>query len=673
MCWSLSWFHHETKSPQIRRPKAFSYPSLEMLESRLSPSVNVLTYHNDLTRSGANLEESVLTPASVYSANFGRLFSYNVDGQVFAQPLYVSNVNLPDQTTHNVVFVATEHDSVFAFDADNPAVGRIWQDRFIDPAHGVTTVPAVDTLEVNNITPEIGITGTPVIDAGSGTLYVVAITKEVSGNGPPHYLQRLHALDLATGQEKFGGPAVIGDTIYDGVNFTYVNAVSVPGTGDGSIGGIVFFNALREGQRSGLVLSNGVAYVSWASHGDYDPYHGWVIGFDAKTLLPVSVFNTSPNAGMSGIWMSGAAPAVDSDGNLYLVTGNGLFDVSGTQQPAYGDSILKLSTSNGLAVTDYFTPWNQADLNSMDLDLGSGGVMLLPDQPGPYPHLLLQSSKEGKVYLLNRDDLGHYQRSGSASDDIVQELAAGTIAGGTWSAPALFNDMVYYQGAGDVLKAFQLSHGQLSTTPVSSANRVFGYPGATPSISANGSSDGIVWVLYRDAAILFAFDANNLSELYNSDQAPDRDQLTSIMTFAVPTIANGHVYVGTGSSLDVFGLLGRGGEAVPARSNRLHPPASTNDLAIVPGFTFPSRSTPGGPARVAAGGEPNVGYDSAMPIRPLQVPARTDLHEAFDAPLRFGTTTGAVVTDATTRSHAATSIETVELVFVQVQPASCFA
>ncbi len=516
--------------------------------------VAVLTYHNDNARTGQNLNETVLTTANVNPATFGRLFSYPVDGNVYAQPLYLPNVSIPGQGPHDVVFVATEHDSVYAFDADDSGVGLLWQVSFINPATGVTTVPPAD-VQSHDIVPEIGITGTPVIDDGSGTLYVVATTKEVA-DGSPHYVQRLHALDIGTGAEKFGGPIVIGDTVFDGSSTTYVSGPSVPGTGDGSVDGQVFFNALRQNQRPGLLLLNGVVYIGWASHSDMSPYHGWLLGYDAQTLAQVAVFNTTPNGGLGGVWMSGGGLAADSNGSVYLSTGNGTFDVTGSEAPAYGDSVLRLSTGNGLTVADFFTPWNQDALATEDQDLGSGGVLLLPDQAGAYPHLLVTAGKKGTIYLNNRDDLGGYQRCGASCDDIVQVLSQ-TI-GSCYSTAAYFNNQVYFLCSWDVLKAFPLSNGLLSPTPLSQSSAPVDFFGSTPSISANGSSSGIVWTLQAEAygpAILHAYDALDLShELYSSDQVP-ADQLDGAVKFAVPTVASGRVYAGTQSSLAVFGLL----------------------------------------------------------------------------------------------------------------------
>ena len=431
--------------------------------------VDVLTYHNDIARTGQNLNETVLTPANVNVATFGKLFSYPVDGYVYAQPLYKSNVAIPGRGTRNVVFVATEHNSVYAFDADDNTTGLLWQVSFIDPARGITTVPSQDVL-TGDIVPELGITGTPVIDSASGILYVVAKTKEVGGDGSVHYVQRLHALDITTGAERLGGPAVIADTVLTATgSYVYVSGPSVAGSGDGSVGGTVVFNALRQMNRSGLLLLNGIVYIAWGSHGDNGPYHGWIIGHDAQTLLPVAVFNTTPNGGLGGVWMSGGGPAADGSGNVYVSTGNGTFAVSGSGSPAYGDSVLKLAPAPSLTVGDSFTPWNQSDLNVNDLDLGSGGVLVVPDQAGAHPRVLVAGGKRS-VYLIDRDNLGGYQGCGTTCDSVLQVLTIN----GSFDSAAYFNGLVYFHPSGNVLRAFQLSNGLLSQTSQSSTS--FGFP-----------------------------------------------------------------------------------------------------------------------------------------------------------------------------------------------------
>jgi hypothetical protein len=575
MLWNMIRLSHPVAQAHRKLLRGNFRPRLEQLEGRQLLSTGVLTYHNDLARNGANLNETTLTHANVNSATFGKLFSYSVDGYVYAQPLYVPNVTLPNGSVRNIVFVATEHDSVYAFDANNndptEGGGLLWQDSFIDPANGITPVPAADT-ETNDIVPEVGITGTPVIDGNSGVLYVVTKTKEIRGDGN-HYVQTLHALDITTGVEMYGGPAIIADTLYLGAdNYRYVSGISVPGSGAGSINGVVSFNALRENQRSGLALANGVVYVSFASHGDNDPYHGWVVGYNAHTLNPVSIFNNSANGTRGGIWMAGGAPAIDDNGNLYLATGNGTFVVTGSEGPSYGDSIVKLNPN--LSVTDYFTPYEEAELDMYDVDLGSGGVLLLPDSVGSsaHPRLMVQAGKEGKIYLLDRYDLGQFQRAPGGIDDVVQVIPY-AVQGYVTSTPAFFNGMIYIRGQEDDLQAYQIAGARITLTPVSRTSQVFmDQWGGTVSISANGTSDGIVWTLdVRGAytgspAVLYAYNADDLSqELYDSDQAGSRDLLGSAVKFTVPTIADGEVFVGTQNTLEIFGLLNGGLASRPHR------------------------------------------------------------------------------------------------------------
>jgi hypothetical protein len=501
----------------------------------------VLTYHNDPARTGQNLAETILTPADVNVSDFGKLFTDAVDGAVYAQPLYKSGVAVPGQGTLNLVFVATEHDSVYAFNADS-AGAPVWQDSFLNPAAGVTSVAGSD-LNATTIGPEFGITGTPVIDPAGNTMYVVAFTKEVSGSSVA-YVQRLHALDLATGAEKLGGPVII--------------QASVPGNGQGSNGGVVSFDAFHENQRPALLLDNNLVYIAWASFNDQTPYHGWVIGYNAQTLQRAAVFNTTPDGGLGGIWQSGAGPAVDAAGYLYVITGNGTFDAGSAATPNQdvGDSFVKLSTTGGgLSLVDYFAPLNQAALEAGDEDLGSGGPLVLPDQPGPNPHLLIGAGKDGKIFLLNRDGLGGFNPS---ADAVVQELPQAITA--SFDSPAYFDGQVYYAGVADSLKAFALANGLLSSSPTSQSDAVFGYPGATPSVSANGAAEGIVWVVQGSGpAVLRAYRAGNLAtELYDSNQAGGRDQPGAAVKFSVPTVVNSKVYVGTQSGLAVFGLLPAG-------------------------------------------------------------------------------------------------------------------
>jgi hypothetical protein len=536
-----------------------------LIATAAEAQVSVLTFHNDNGRTGQNLSETILTPTSVSSGAFGKLFSYPVDGYVYAQPLYVPSVSIPDQGVHNVVFVATEHDSVYAFDADGLSLTPRWMVSFINPSLGITTVPAGDVNNTtdpgNDIVPEIGITGTPVIDPQSGTLYVVAKTKEIVG-GQAHHVQRLHALDVATGAEKFGGPVVLGEGILtapflQGGTSIYVSGPSVTD----SSGNKVPFDAVWALNRAGLMLLNGVVYVAWASHGDSGPYHGWVTAYNAQTLGLVALFNNTPNGQLGGIWMGGGGPAADGAGNIYVSAGNGTFDVTGSSSPAYGDSVVRLDPTTGLNVADYFTPFDQANLDNNDLDLASGGVMALPDQTGTAtPHMLVAGGKTGKIYLINRDNgmMGKYQQCGIKCDAV---LSVTLLPSAIFSVPAYFNGLVYYQGVGDVLKAFRLANGQLSSSPVSQSTTSFGFPGATPSISANGTSNGIVWTIQVDGyvngtpAVLHAYNALSLSqELYNSNMVSS-DRLASGVKFNTPTIANGKVYVGTQTQLSVFGVM----------------------------------------------------------------------------------------------------------------------
>ena len=511
----------------------------------------VFTHHNDNFRTGQNVAETVLTPASVTSATFGKLASFSLDGIAHASPLYVSGVNVPGKGVRNVVYVATEHNSVYAFDADGLSPSPLWQVSFLSA--GVTTVPSGDTGECCDIAPEIGITGTPVIDPSSGTLYVVAKTKEGSGQNAV-YRQRLHALDITTGAEKFGGPAIL--------------QASVAGSGAGSQGGVVPFDALHENQRPALLLSNGVVYITFGSHGDIQPYHGWVLGYNATTLQQVMAFNSSPNADGAGMWMANGGPAADAAGNIYSITGNGRFDAN-TGSRNYGTSFLKLSPTG--SVLDYFTPHNQATSSASNFDLGAAGPMLLPDQPGPHPRLMISAGKDNTVYLLDRDAMGQYNANND--NQIVQSLVNifpfGTPEPGNYSSPVYFNGTVYFGPVADTVQAFTLTNGLLSTSPTSSTSMAFSYPGASLSISANGIANGIVWAIQRNGdcgvqstcgsaapGVLRAFDASNLGvQLYASDQAGTRDQLDFAAKFSVPVVVNGKVFVTTTGRLTIFGLL----------------------------------------------------------------------------------------------------------------------
>jgi hypothetical protein len=500
------------------------------------------TYHNDNLRTGQNLNEIALAPANVNSATFGKLFSYELDGMTFASPLYVANVNIPGRGFHNLVFAATEHDSVYAFDADGLTNSPLWQVSFINPAAGVTPIPCGDVGGCDDIPNEFGITSTPVIDPTNGTLYVVAATKETSGN----YVQRLHALDIATGTEKFGGPVVIQG--------------SVPGTGPGSVGGHVSFDPLQENQRTGLLLANGVVYFGFSSHGDVEPYYGWVMGYTATNVQHQTlIFNDAPNANKAGVWMDGDGPACDSTGNVYFISGDGTFNAN-TGGSDYGDCFLKINPAG--AVLDYFSPSVQTILDAGNLDLGSGGVLLLPDQGGNHPHEMVSAGKNATVYLVDRDNMGHYH---SNTNQIVQSLPNiffnnMGFEGGNFSSPVYFNGSVYFAAIQNPLDAFQLSNGLLSTNPTSQSSDTYGERGGTMAISANGTANGILWTLQSTGTatpgLLHAYNPANLSnEFYNSSLAGTRDTLDIWWKFSVPLVANGKVFVSSMSQLTVYGLL----------------------------------------------------------------------------------------------------------------------
>jgi hypothetical protein len=505
-------------------------------EAASAPIPGIFTYHYDNSRDGQNPNETILTPDNVNSKTFGKVFSRVVDGDVYAEPLYVNSVQVPNLGTRELVYVATEHDSVYAFDASGARSAPVWKVSFIKPRARIKTVLS-GQVGTTDISPEIGITGTPVIDPASNTIYVSVETIEKGS-----YVHRLHALDLSTGQEKFGGPEVITAT--------------VTGTGDGSDeNGNLNFVAQIANQRGGLTLNNGVVYIPFASHGDNGQYHGWILGYDASTLQQVCAFTATPNGFRGGIWMSGGAPMVDEAGNVFVSSGNGTFDANEDGGLNYGDSLLKLgpTDSSNFGVLDYFTPFDQAALDAMDIDFGASGLIALPDQNVGPPHLLFTGSKEGTLYLLDRDNLGEFQ----AGDDsqIVQSIMGQTTA--VFSTPAYSNGNVYVGGIFDPIDAYQLSNGQLSTEPISASNRTFGFSGATPVVSANGTQNGIVWAIMNlKSAVLFAFDANDLSvELYNSAEKKVRDATTAYVKFTVPTVANGRVFVGSRKRLTAFGLL----------------------------------------------------------------------------------------------------------------------
>jgi hypothetical protein len=504
-----------------------------------SVAVDVVTYHNDNARTGQNLSETILTPATVVTTAFGKTGFFPVDGKVDAQPLFLSGVAIPGMGTHDVLYVATEHDSVYALDAATGGV--LWRASML--GSGETTS---DTRGCGQVTPEIGITSTPAIDRSrgpNGTIYVVAMSRNGSA-----YFQRLHALDLTSGAELPGGPQTIQGMF--------------PGTGAGSSGGFVVFDAKQYEERAGLMSMNGQIITAWTSHCDIDPYTGWIMAYDATTLAQASILNITPNGSRGGFWMAGAGPAADASGNVYLLDGNGTFDTSLAangfpSRGDFGNAFLKVSTSGGLAVADYFATFNTVSQSNADTDLGSGGTLVLPDLVdgmGRTRHLAVGAGKDAHIYVVDRDSMGKWN---SSSNQIYQDIG-GALGNSVFSMPAYFNGMLYYGAAGSTLKAFSIVNARLSAAPVSASARTFTFPGTTPGVSAAGSANAIVWAVENtNPAVLHAYDARDLTlELYNSNQAPaGRDAFGAGNKFITPTIVNGHVYVGTTNGVARFGML----------------------------------------------------------------------------------------------------------------------
>jgi hypothetical protein len=506
-----------------------------------SAGTDVVTYHNDNARTGQNLNESILTPATVSVSTFGKTGFFAADGKVDAQPLYLSAVTIPGSGTRDVLYVATEHDSVYALDAVTGAV--IWRTSLLGT--GETTS---DTRNCSQVVPEIGITSTPVIDRSrgpNGVIYVVAMSKNSSGA----YFQRLHALDAVLGTELFGGPQTV--------------QASFPGSGAGSSNGSVIFDPKQYEERAGLLLLNGQIITTWTSHCDIDPYTGWIIAFDAGTLTRSSVLNVTPNGSRGGLWMAGAGPAADAQGNVYVLDGNGTFDttLTGTGFPNRGDfgnAFIKIATTGGLSVADYFATFDTVQASNADTDLGSGGAMVLPDlidANGQARHLAVGAGKDSHIYVVDRDAMGKW----NASSNQNYEDISGALGGSVFSMPAYFNNTVYYGASGRSLKAFSITNARLSSTSTSASAASFAFPGTTPGVSASGTANGIVWAVEnRNPAVLHAYDARDLShELYNSTQAPaSRDAFGAGNKFLTPTVVNGHVYVGTTNGVAAFGRLG---------------------------------------------------------------------------------------------------------------------
>jgi outer membrane protein assembly factor BamB len=518
--------------------------ALLSLSLRLAAFPNdVLTWHNDIARTGQNLAERTLTLQNVNPKTFGKLFVIQVDGKVDAEPLYVHQLEMPNRGLRNVLFVATEHDSLYAFDADTGQ--QFWHVQLLKPGE-----TSSDNRNCGQITPEIGITSTPVIDPRQGphgTIYTVAMSKGAQGR----YTQRLYALDLRTGAEELGGPVEIHAT-FAGVNT---------------------FDPKQYAERAALLLLNGVIYTTWTSHCDINPYNGWIIGYDARTLKQTSALNITPNGEEGAIWQSGAGPAADPQGFIYLMAANGTFDtvLNSNGFPARGDfgnSFLKISTHGGrLAIADYFTMFNVLEENASDTDLGSGGPVVLPDMTDASGHtrrLVVGAGKDLSIYLANREAMGKFDARGN--QNIYQELPRVMKHRPRELSPAYFNGRLYYASTDDTLREFRFQNARLIAEPISQTTLKFPYPGTSPSISANREKDAIVWAVENvdgshtekgTPAVLHAFDAADLShELYNSNQAPtERDHFGKDNKFITPMIANGKVYVGTTNGVGVFGLL----------------------------------------------------------------------------------------------------------------------
>ncbi|HTW61575.1 MAG TPA: chitobiase/beta-hexosaminidase C-terminal domain-containing protein [Terracidiphilus sp.] len=527
------------------------------LRAQTPTPVPVLTWRYDLTHAGQNTDETALTPQNVNVNSFGKLFALPVDSTVYAQPLYVPNIKMSDGNVHNVLFVCTENDSIYAFDADSNGgadANPIWQISLLTAAHGAgagaTAVPWSDTGSPD-VAPTIGITGTPTINPATNTLYVVAATKE---NGT--YYSRLHAINIVNGQEESGSPVVVTAT--------------VAGTGNGSSGGQLTFSPLWENQRTALDYYNGYVYFGYAAHGDNGPWHGWVFAYNATTLAQSAALCLSPNDVGAGVWGAGAGLPIDDDasgGRMFIVTGNG---AATTTYPPFnessdlGESVIDLSLANGgLTPTDAFTSFNYETLNSHDWDLGSGGILMVPDQQGAYPHELVQGGKEGRIVVLNRDNLGGYAAGASSNTNALQDITGITTQGeGFWNTPAYWNGNVYLWPEDGSPMLFQLNSGVMDTTPASTSSITAAFPSPSFSISSNGTADGIAWAVRSDQfntdgpAVLYAWDANDLSQIiYESDTDSSRDAAGPANKFSIPVVTNGKVYVAAHGEVDVYGLL----------------------------------------------------------------------------------------------------------------------
>jgi len=559
-----SFSGEEVAAPVSIARQAIAFPFYPHFSGQ---NTNVTTFHNDLARTGQNLTETILNRTNVNSADFGKIASLPVDGQVYTEPLVMTNIG--GTSTPNLVFVATEHDSVYAFNTDTLSQTPVWHRSFLGDAHypcphSPCTTPTSDDVGAPNISPEIGITSTPVIDPTTGTIYVVAMTKE---NG--YFYWKLHALSITDGSEKLGSPIIITGT--------------ASGTGAGADANhLIHFHASKQLSRSGLVLNQGAVMFGFSSFDDQEDAHGWMFAYNKSTLAQTAAWMTTPNSGLGTIWMAGGAPAVDSAGSLYFACGNGdPGAVTTTDANDYGDAVLKLNYSaNIFNLGDWFMPFNHVYLDNNDVELGSGGVVLLPDQTGPYPHLMVTGGKEGVLYLLNRDNMGHVNTAANATSDtqIVQEVRnffpGGADGGpGFYGTPAYYNQKLFMVDAGDYLRSVPIVNGRFvmsNSTRGTIRNRV---RGATPIISANGASNGIVW--YADAGaytysisptdanipvtmtngptVLYAYSTDDLSApLYASNMVAN-DAAGNVVKFSTPTVANGMVFLGTSGEVSVYG------------------------------------------------------------------------------------------------------------------------
>lgn len=536
----------EPLSASAARDSSTSVQASELQSAReeMAPKLSttyftdVVTYHNDNSRTGAAVHEQALTPANVNSSIFGKIGFFPTDGRVDAEPLYLTKVAI-GSVTHNVLYVVTEHASAYAFDADTGA--QLWKVKALASGEAPS-----DDHGCGQISPEIGITDTPVIDRSMGphgAIYFVAMSKDSAG----HYHQRLHARDVTTGAELFGGPREI--------------QAKYPGTGDGSKGGYVIFDPGQYAERVGLLELKRNILVGWTSHCDQRPYTGWLMEYGAKSLAQISVLNLTPNGNEGSIWMAGAGLAADAAGNVFFLDANGTFDPTLNAggfpiKGDYGNAFVKVGTSTQLTVADYFNMYNTVAESDADEDLGSGGALLLPDfkdAAGHIRHLAVGAGKDTNIYVVNRDNMGKFNPT---RNNIWQEIDS-ALPGGVWSMPAYYNNTVYYGGVGDHIKAFAVSQALLSESPASESGNTFPYPGATPSVSGNGNLNGIVWAVENsNPAVLHAYKASDLSqELYNSNQQGARDHFGPGNKFITPMITNGKVFVGTPTGVAVFGKL----------------------------------------------------------------------------------------------------------------------